>query len=181
MEQKVCSQCGKAYDSNTLYFYADNSKIDGLRPNCKICHNIYLPRKTTRRNGVYNPQPHAQFLNTVRIYERNKRKNDPVYRLKKSCRTRVNQALKGGFYKFDKTFTLIGCSPEFLKSHLESQFQAGMSWENYGKWHVDHVKPCASFNLSAQEEQLKCFHYSNLQPLWAEDNIKKRDKEIYEF
>lgn len=68
---------------------------------------------------------------------------------------------------------LIGCSIEDLRAHIESQFQPGMTWENYGKWHVDHIRPCVSFNLLDPMQQQECFHYTNLQPLWAEDNIKK--------
>tara|TARA_R110000751_G_scaffold131998_3_gene234420 strand:- start:438 stop:656 length:219 start_codon:yes stop_codon:yes gene_type:complete len=68
--------------------------------------------------------------------------------------------------------------------HLEDQFQDGMSWENYGRpngdylegWHIDHIKPCALFNLEDASQQKECFHYTNLQPLWAEDNLSKGDK-----
>ncbi|GAI33061.1 unnamed protein product, partial [marine sediment metagenome] len=59
------------------------------------------------------------------------------------------------------------------KKHLEKRFVKGMSWKNYGKWHIDHIKPCATFNLSEKKEQRKCFHYSNLQPLWAKENLSK--------
>ena len=71
---------------------------------------------------------------------------------------------------------LCGCSLEKLKQHLESQFTEGMTWDNKGDWHVDHIKPCASFDLTNPEEQKKCFHYTNLQPLWALDNMKKGAK-----
>ena len=76
------------------------------------------------------------------------------------------------------SFDFIGCSIDELKEHLSSQFTEGMSWENYGEWHIDHIKPCASFDLSILEEQQKCFHYSNLKPLWALDNLKKGAKEM---
>ena len=73
---------------------------------------------------------------------------------------------------------LLGCSPDFFKRHLESKFTEGMSWENYGTkgWHIDHIKPCASFDLTIESEQIECFHFSNLQPLWWYDNIEKSDK-----
>jgi hypothetical protein len=61
---------------------------------------------------------------------------------------------------------------------LEKQFTKGMNWKNYGKWHIDHIKPCASFDLSLEHEQKLCFHFTNLQPLWAKDNIRKSDKII---
>lgn len=59
---------------------------------------------------------------------------------------------------------------------LEQQFTEGMTWENYGEWHVDHIRPCVSFDLSIPEQQQECFHYTNLQPLWAKDNLQKSDK-----
>ena len=68
---------------------------------------------------------------------------------------------------------LVGCSIEKLKQHLESQFKEGMTFSNYGKWHIDHIRPCTSFDLSKLDEQYKCFHYTNLQPLWAEENLRK--------
>ena len=68
---------------------------------------------------------------------------------------------------------LTGCSKEDLIKHLESQFTDGMTWENYGEWHIDHIRPCCSFNLEDPEEQKTCFHWTNLQPLWAIDNMKK--------
>lgn len=69
---------------------------------------------------------------------------------------------------------LVGCSSAFLRQHLARMFWAGMSWKNHGKWHIDHIKPCAKFNLSKPEQRRLCFHYLNLQPLWAPDNYAKR-------
>ena len=57
--------------------------------------------------------------------------------------------------------------------YLEAKFTEGMTWENHGLWHIDHIKPCSSFNLLIEDEHHKCFHYSNLQPLWAKDNLSK--------
>ena len=89
-----------------------------------------------------------------------------------NLRIRINLALKGN-PKLSTTMKLVGCSIERLKQHLEKQFKMGMSWNNYGKWHIDHIRPCASFDLSKPSEQKKCFNYTNLQPLWAEENLKK--------
>jgi len=66
---------------------------------------------------------------------------------------------------------LVGCTIEFIKGYLEAQFEPNMSWDNYGEWHIDHILPCASFDLTLPEEQQKCFHYTNLQPLWATTEI----------
>lgn len=74
----------------------------------------------------------------------------------------------------------MGCSTETLKLHLEKQFKPGMTWGNHGVkgWHIDHIKPCASFDLTKPDDQLKCFHYTNLQPLWWHENLSKGDKPI---
>jgi hypothetical protein len=73
---------------------------------------------------------------------------------------------------------LVGCNIDILIKYIESLFLEDMSWDNYGKWHIDHIRPCSSFDLSDNEQQKICFNYKNLQPLWAEDNLKKSDKWI---
>lgn len=113
----------------------------------------------------------------VNQYQRNKRKTDPEYNLMRNLRSRVGSALKwSGIKKSKRTMELIGCSVEFLKKHLEDQFKPNMSWDNRSSFHIDHIKPCSSFNLLDEEEQKKCFHYSNLQPLTPEENLKKYNK-----
>lgn len=108
-------------------------------------------------------------------------KNDKLFALNHkilyALRVRLHIALKGKS-KSERTLKLVGCGIEELKSHLQSQFKEGMNWDNYGMygWHIDHIRPCSSFELSKEEEQRKCFHYSNLQPLWAEENWIKNDK-----
>ncbi len=92
-------------------------------------------------------------------------------------RDRIRCAMKRSITKkSEKTMDLIGCSISFLMNYLEEKFQEGMTWDNQGKWHIDHIVPCASFNLSNPEEQKVCFHYTNLQPLWALDNMRKGSK-----
>jgi len=108
-------------------------------------------------------------------YARKRCKWDVGFKITRYLRNRVYYALKGK-NKSVSTMKLIGCNIDYLKQHLESQFKPGMSWSNYGKWHIDHKIPCASFDLSKPEEQRKCFHYTNLQPLWAEENLIKGKK-----
>jgi len=98
-----------------------------------------------------------------------------MFRLKNCLRSRLTAAVAG---KSASTMELVGCSIDKLKQHLESKFTEGMSWDNYGDWHVDHIKPCASFDLSDPEQQRLCFNYKNLQPLWAADNLSKADSII---
>jgi len=110
---------------------------------------------------------------TEKFLER--RKKDPAFKILTILRGRIRQALKG-YNKSDLTVKLLGCSIEEFWIHLEKKFTRGMTRENHGEWHVDHIIPCASFDLSKPEEQVKCFHYTNLQPLWAIDNLKKGDR-----
>lgn len=100
--------------------------------------------------------------------------NSPQYKLSRNLRTRLWAALKKqNNKKSTKTFDLIGCSISYLTNYLAAKFSAGMTWENYGQWHIDHIKPCISFDLSDLQQQRECFHYTNLQPLWAADNFSK--------
>ena len=115
-------------------------------------------------------------------YHAHCRRTDPIYKIQRACRRRLNGIIKAiKFNKTINTLNLVGCSWGQLKNHLESQFQSGMNWDNYGThgWHIDHIIPCASFDLTKVEEQQKCFHYTNLQPLWAVDNLKKGYSDIF--
>jgi len=100
--------------------------------------------------------------------------NDIGFRIKKNLRGRIYVALKRGI-KSESTMTLLGCSIEYFKKYFESLFTDGMSWEKYleGGIHIDHKIPCKEFDLTKAEEQKKCFHYTNLQPLWELDNLQK--------
>ena len=111
-------------------------------------------------------------------YQNERKRRDPAYKIERNMRSRVYHALrKDGAYKADKTMKLVGCTPNFLKGYLEAQFTDGMSWDNYGDWHVDHIRPCASFDLTNEDEQRICFHYKNLQPLWGQENLEKGCKD----
>ena len=109
---------------------------------------------------------------------------DPNGYLVNLMRSRVRDALKSFSTRKDRKHTIeyVGCSIEDLRTHLENQFEKEaercghpISWENQGEWHIDHIKPCASFNLDLEEERHKCFHYTNLQPMWGPDNMSKHD------
>lgn len=79
-------------------------------------------------------------------------------------------------YRSGSCLQLLGCDITFLKKYIESKFTEGMSWDNYGEWHIDHIIPCYKFDLSDPEQQKICFNYKNLQPLWAKDNLRKGNK-----
>lgn len=115
--------------------------------------------------------------NWQKEYLRKQRAENPGYSVVHRLRVRLNHAIAGnsGTTKSAPTMQLVGCSREFLVAHLESQFLPGMSWENRSEWHIDHIRPCASFDMTDPEQQRACFHWSNLQPLWGKDNLEKQD------
>ena len=113
----------------------------------------------------------------IKEYKRKKYLKDLNYKMKSIIRRSIINTLKGRD-KSKKTLEFLGCSIEYFWKHLESKFTPGMTKENHGSfgWHVDHKIPCAAFDLKCPVQQLACFHYSNLQPLWWKDNIKKGAK-----
>lgn len=125
---------------------------------------------------TYYRKNKSAILKKARGYEKNRYRENENYRLRKNLAMRITNALAKGI-KSAKTLALLGCSIEFLRQYLENQFLPGMNWCNYKKtgWHVDHIKPCAKFDLTNPAQQLECFHYTNLQPLWAVDNLRKSD------
>jgi hypothetical protein len=131
-------------------------------------------RKSRKRYSARQTTPEKQKR---RIYDR-RRREFPHIKILNSFRSRLRRALKGNT-KITSSINLLGCTVEVLKEYLEIQFKPGMNWDNYGKWHIDHVIPCSFFDLRNIEEQKICFHYSNLQPLWAKENLQKKDKLIY--
>lgn len=108
-------------------------------------------------------------------YVKARKQTDPVFGLQTRVRRRICHALTG-FSKSAHTAALIGCTWLELRRHIESLFKPGMSWENRSEWHVDHKLPCKAFDLSDPEQQRKCFHFTNLQPLWKMDNLRKSAK-----
>ena len=104
------------------------------------------------------------------------RENDVLHKLISLNRNRLSNFLRTNkITKRNKTFEIIGCTPEFLKEHIEKHFTEGMSWDKLGKEiHIDHIIPLSS--AKTEEEIYKLCHYTNLQPLWAKDNLKKSNK-----
>ena len=150
---KKCSMCGEK--KIVTEFHKDASNIHGLTSQCKKCRNK-KKMEWTKLN-----------LDT-----------DPVFKLQSRMRSAMCAVLSGR-NKLSRTFDYIGTTPEELWQHFESQFQPGMTRENYGEWHVDHIRPLASFDFEGDNLEAalhECWHYTNLQPLWAKDNIKKGAK-----
>ncbi|NDD52422.1 hypothetical protein EBZ39_00835 [bacterium] len=123
----------------------------------------YLKHKALKRDRIRE-----------RYYEYMERSPDAKIKLR--LRSRIIGALKSaGTRKNKKTTELLGCDIMTARKHIEAQFKEGMSWDNYANntWHIDHIRPCASFDLTDPEQQKQCFHYTNLQPLWAWENDSK--------
>ena len=162
---------GKKFRSNpeNIIKIKEKEKIRNQNPEFK------LQAKIRKQRFIKNNKAHINSYN--RAWEKNRRKIDPMFSIKKNLRNRVWAALKG-LSKSDKTLELLGCRVEELKKHLENKFEDGMDWNNYGVWHVDHIIPCANFDLSNPEQQKICFHYTNLQPMWGEKNIQKGSRLI---
>lgn len=134
----------------------------------------YLDNKDKKAeyDRSYHEKNKSRISEKRRVRVRNKRAVDPLEKIKHNLRTGICQAFKvKSWRKSGPTEKLLGISFDLAKAHLEVQFKAGMSWENYGKWHIDHIIPMASAKTK-EEMELLC-HYTNLQPLWAIDNIRK--------
>jgi hypothetical protein len=114
-----------------------------------------------------------------RNYERTRKASDPLYKLVANFRTAIWTVLKeNNMDKYGHYFEILQYSPEELATHLENQFTEGMEWENYGEWHVDHKTPITAFNFQeiGDNEFMKCWSLENLQPMWADENIRKSNK-----
>lgn len=158
------------------YYLKNKDKID-KRNTAWIQNNKDKVRKAAKRNRLKNLEYQRKWY---AAYARRQRKINPQFNMRERLSRRITMALnryvKEG-KRFD-TLTYTGCSIAFLVRHIEKQFKDGMNWENRDKWHIDHIRPCASFDLTDTKQQLECFHYTNLEPLWAFDNRSKGAKII---
>ena len=164
-------------DGKVFLSYHASSK-DGERwiTEAKLNEERIRCAENAKRSYLKNP-PKAKARNLK--YHKDRRAKCPEFKMRTNLRTRLCQAIRlGKGMKHGKTRELLGCTWAEAREHLERQFSEGMTWDNYGRdgWHIDHIKPCAKFNLMLDSEQRECFHYTNLQPLWAEDNLTKGDK-----
>ena len=173
----INNYCGKCY---TLNFRERNpGRME------ELCADYYKDNKeryiirATKRNKE-NPIAHSMAKKKYdknSNYQMNRYYSDIQYRLIKTQRARIRAALKG-FNKSQTTKELLGCSIEEFKQYLESKFLVGMTWDNYGKfgWHIDHIVPISHFDLTDDVQLKQACNHANLQPLWWQDNIAKRDK-----
>ena len=150
-KERVSAQAARSYEKN--------------KPKIRLARRIYRQANKDKINAK----------NAERL------KTNPQSKTARILRGRIRVALKSqGTFKSESTIELVGASIPFVKKWIESKFKPGMSWGNHGqgkgKWHIDHIRPCASFDLTDLGQQKECFNYSNLQPLWEEDNLSKGDR-----
>jgi hypothetical protein len=202
---KKCNRCkeSKSFDN----FHKNKAMPDGLSHYCKPCRKKFFQGNENAQ--IYDKkyrEINRQLINAKRVksYQRDKlkiadRKKKEYQRNKDKHNERARRRLKNIQYRIKcnlakrirylinkkqfglTTLDFLGCSLSFFKEFIENKFQKGMSWENYGKngWHLDHIRPCASFDLTNESDIKICFHYTNFQPLWAKDNLSKGAKFPY--
>lgn len=181
-KKKCC--CGRNCLMTSDFFeFTEERKSCGLRSDCKVCsdnrHKIYrdshkiekteYDRKRYEEQGEYRRVHQKANSKRINLTNKRRRDNNPLVKLKDNIRRRINKAINGK--KNKKTIEYLGCEIEQYKEYLEKQFTNGMTWENYGEWHIDHIVPLAS--TQTKEELEKLFHYTNTQPLWGTDNCRK--------
>lgn len=153
------------------YYQKNKGKLDAV--NAKWSKDNADKASGFRKKWRKNNRKKLNEWRAARARER--RKTDPIYALREVCRTRIRHAFDNkGMKRRSKIAATIGCTWELFKKHIEMQFQDGMTWDNRNLWELDHIIPLSSANT--EEEIRKLSHFSNIQPLWREDNRKKSDK-----
>lgn len=146
---------------------------------CKVCTSCLktLPAEAFGKDVRYAQKLLAKCAKCVGAYSTHRYRTIEHERLGTTLRSRVRMALNAAkATKQYQTNELIGCTILEYKDYLESRFLPGMSWNNRSEWHIDHIRPCVSFDLTDPMQQKQCFHFSNTQPLWCLDNLKKGSK-----
>ena len=202
MKTQTCTgPCKEEKPATLEFFHKKKDGLNGLWRRCKDCRSkdskerykqnreeiCRRCRIYSRKNPEKSRENHKRWRSEnrarLRDYDRERYNENITRRITQNLRSRTRMVLNG-VSKSSSTMALLGCTAEEYRKHLEDQFQEGMSWDNYGNpngdhtkcWHVDHIRPCASFDLTQEDQQRACFHYTNLQPLWAKENLSKGDK-----
>jgi len=172
--------CGKVKNIEDFYFRKDSGKY---KEQCKVCRSKY--DKKWRQNNAdyvleYNKKYVKENRKAISAQEKDRLRHDICFKLAKRLRSRLFSAVKTN-QKTGSAIKDLGCGIKELKIHLEKQFEPGMTWDNHGLhgWHIDHIRPLASFDLTDIEQVRVACHYTNLQPLWAIDNLKKGNNVKY--
>lgn len=180
---KKCTHCKKVFTINK--FYKNKYEKDGYTHRCKKCIKIYYINNRQKINNIALRYYHKHkdkikkqrknYSKTSANYYRNRRKNDITYRLKKNISNSFRKSLtKNGYSKKSRSYEILGIDWINFKKYIENQFTDDMSWDNFDQIHIDHKIPIAAANT--EFEVIALNHYTNLQPMWAKDNIEKSDK-----
>jgi hypothetical protein len=171
----LCVRCGEPALPNRILCEVHRKRSEDLTQSRK--EKIATYKKSIR--SIENERKKSpQYKAKRNAYRRSKKRTDPAWAMADRLRKRIGRAMRdhAKIRKNGRTHQLLGCTIPELMAHIEKQFLPSMTWENRDKWHLDHVRPCKSFNLADPEQQKICFNYQNLQPLWALDNISKHAK-----
>lgn len=192
---KTCKKC--KVEKELTDFNKESRSKDGCRSQCKKCVSQYYLNNSQHRKEIQKQyqlnnkekikkqRRQHQIDNKERLYKyaveysRKRRKEDSIYRFNKNTRALIYKSFKRGdndFKKNNNTENILGCSISDFKKYLENKFTEGMNLDNYGLWHLDHIIPVSS--AKNEEDIIKLNHYTNFQPLWAIDNIKKSNNII---
>lgn len=184
---KICPLCKKELLISVEIWGRCKRRKSGIYWCCKKCRSKYEKecyKKNTEKARERTERWRLKRPSYARDRHRERRNTDKKFKIQCNLRNRIWYALKGKNKSLNTMF-LIGCDIDYLMYHIQCQFKKGMNWDNYGpghngkkQWHVDHIIPCSVFDLTNQEEQRKCFNYTNLQPLWAKENLQKHSKII---
>ena len=134
----------------------------------------------SKQKKAYRKENRKALSESHRVYQNKRISEDPAFRLISNMRRHMVKILKGTS-QHAPTLELLGCTPEHYKHHLEAQFTDGMNWDNYGEWHQDHIQAVSLFDMEDPEQQKICWHYTNYQPMWADQNIRKSNKVVAEY
>ena len=179
-KERILLRCKKNYIKNKerilkkgREYYQKNKKIINKRK--RNYQKLYCS-KNKEKILKWAKKARMKRRDKFNKYIRDRLKTDINFKLRKTIRARIRLALKND-KKRSKTLKLLGVNNIITaKKHLEKLFKPRMTWKNHGKWHIDHIIPCSSFDLTKASEQRECFHYTNLQPLWASENLAKGSK-----
>lgn len=197
---KQCKKCLETKDLSS--FIKNKNSKDGFYSYCKLCKSqldydyyhsnsktINKKRSSYNRSSSSAKESRKRYAKSEkgklaqRKYVKNRYQSNIQFKIRTTLRTRLRHAINNNI-KHESAIKLLGCSIEYFISYIESKLLPDMSWDNYGNpngnhsncWHIDHIIPCCNFDLTDINQQKLCFHYTNLQPLWAKDNLSKSDK-----
>ena len=178
-KMKTCSKCKE--EKSLEEFSKDRQKRDGLISYCKPCARAYKEKhreKIQAYNKAYYKENRGEIISSNAAYTKRRIANDPNLLMVARTRANLGHILKGK-HNHTPTLELLGCTGEGWRTHLESTFKPGMTWENHGKgegkWEVDHIAPVSSFDQEDHLQRLICWNYRNTQALWGHENMAKGD------